>query len=141
MTDKGLRFNSGKLPYHLVSPYATKELVKVLDFGATKYAPRNWERGLKWESECLSSLLRHIEAWRSGEDNDPETGLSHMAHVMCNAMFLMHFISTGTGEDDRQHYTPTKEQQLAWKTASPLAPTPHGAASDISPSNEPTQGN
>lgn len=101
MSNVGLRDNSKKLPYHLVSPYAMEEMVKVLEFGATKYAPRNWEKGLDWEAQCMSSLLRHVADWRKGEDKDQETGLSHLSHILCNAMFLSHFEQTGTGNDDR----------------------------------------
>lgn len=96
----GNRFNEGKRRWALLSWSAMGELVKVLEFGATKYAPFNWAKGLSW-TETSESLMRHLTAWLQGEDRDSETGLSHMAHVMCNAMFLMHFILTGTGTDDR----------------------------------------
>lgn len=96
----GLRFNEGKRKWGLLSWPALAELVKVLEFGAKKYASWNWSNGLSW-SECFESLQRHLTAWYTGEDKDPETGLSHMAHVFCNAMFLMHFIIFRTGTDDR----------------------------------------
>lgn len=96
----GSRFNTGKLRYSLVSVHALKELVKVLEFGAKKYDSWNWSKGLSW-TECYDSLDRHMKAWLGGEDKDPETGLSHVAHAMCNAMFLVHFIITGAGRDDR----------------------------------------
>lgn len=96
----GLRYNVGKLRWGLLSWPAMAETVKVLEFGAKKYAAWNWTKGLSWTG-CFESLQRHLQAWYMGEDKDPETGLSHMAHVACNAMFLMHFILTGTGKDDR----------------------------------------
>lgn len=96
----GLRFNNGKLRWGLMSWPALREVVKVLEFGANKYASWNWTKGLSW-SQCFDSLQRHLLAWYEGEDRDPETGLSHMAHVVCNAMFLMHFILFKTGTDDR----------------------------------------
>lgn len=100
----GLRFNSGKLPYHLLPDDAIQEVVRVLQKGAEKYAERNWQNGLKWDSECASSLQRHLAAWKLGEDNDAESGLPHMAHVATNALFLLHFAINGTGEDDRYAY-------------------------------------
>lgn len=96
----GARYNEGKLRWGLMSWPALREVVRVLEFGAKKYAAWNWTKGLSW-SDCFNSLQRHMLAWYEGEDRDPETGLSHMAHVMCNAMFLMHFILFGTGTDDR----------------------------------------
>lgn len=103
-TDKvlkeGLRYNTGKLRFGLLSIPALWEIVKVLEFGAKKYAAWNWTKGLSW-ADCYNSFQRHANAWYMGEDNDPETGLSHMAHILCNAMFLMHFILFKTGRDDR----------------------------------------
>lgn len=96
----GLRYNEGKRRWGLLSWPALGELVKVLEFGARKYDSWNWSKGLSW-SECFESMQRHATAWYCGEDRDPETGLSHMAHVLCNAMFLVHFILWGTGKDDR----------------------------------------
>lgn len=40
------------------------------------------ERGLE------SALLRHLQAWHNGEKTDPETGLSHLSHVVANAIIL-----------------------------------------------------
>lgn len=97
----GIRENVGKTPYHLISPHAMKLLADVLGYGAGKYAPHNWVKGLKWEEGVVGSLERHLSAWKTGEENDPETGLPHAAHILCNAMFLAHFVATGTGTDDR----------------------------------------
>lgn len=97
---EGARYNKGKTRWGLLSWPALGELVKVLEFGAQKYDSWNWSKGLSW-SECFESLQRHAIAWYQGEDTDPETGLSHMAHVLCNAMFLVHFILFRTGKDDR----------------------------------------
>ena len=87
----GLRFNKGKPPYHLVSPFALEGLAKVLGFGAQKYAARNWEKGFSFE-ETLRSLLSHAYALQRGERIDPESGLPHIDHLGCNWMFLSHFM-------------------------------------------------
>ncbi len=108
---KGLRFNSGKLRYSLVSPVALRMLVEVLEFGAKKYDSHNWAKGMDWEAQTMDSMMRHIQAWRAGEDNDPETGLPHVSHILCNAMFLAHFVGTKTGNDDRYY----KEDSTTWK--------------------------
>lgn len=97
---EGKRYNTGKTKWGLLSWPAVNQLVAVLEFGAKKYDSWNWSKGLSW-SECFESLQRHAIAWYQGEDKDPETGLSHMAHVMCNAMFLTHFVLFGSGRDDR----------------------------------------
>ena len=99
---KGLRYNSGKLRYDLLHPKAVEGCVKVLTAGATKYAPRNWEKGMEW-STVLASMKRHIAAFEAGEDYDPETGLLHIDHVQCNAHFLSAYYKIAPQYDDRNH--------------------------------------
>ena len=40
-------------------------------------------------------------AWFRGERNDPESGLSHLAHAICNLMMLIHYETTYPEGDDR----------------------------------------
>lgn len=61
--------------------------VRVLEFGAEKYARDNWRKGMPI-SELLDSMLRHVAALERGEWIDPESKLSHIGHIQCNAMFL-----------------------------------------------------
>ena len=42
-------------------------------------------------------MCRHIFAWWGGEDKDPETGFSHLAHAACCLLFLMEFQRNGWG--------------------------------------------
>lgn len=98
--EPGLKFDLDKLPIDLVSPYFIEAIAAVLDFGAKKYGARNWEKGMSW-SRVYGALLRHMLAWQRGENDDPETGLSHLWHAGCCIMFLVHFEKTGTGTDDR----------------------------------------
>lgn len=52
-------------------------------------------------TRLLNSAARHLWAYIDGEDLDPETGLSHMAHLMANAAFLIVYRERGLGRDDR----------------------------------------
>jgi hypothetical protein len=72
----------------------------VLAFGAQKYAEHNWRNGFAW-SRPLSAAMRHITAFNAGEDTDPESGLSHLAHAACCIMFLLEFEKTHPHLDDR----------------------------------------
>ena len=95
-TSTGLRYNDGKMRPTLISPHALQGLMAVLEFGARKYAPRNWERGLPGGLEpILDSLLRHVFAMMRGEEVDQESGLPHIDHVLCNAMFYSHLSKVG----------------------------------------------
>lgn len=72
----------------------------VLTFGAKKYAAHNWRKGMAY-SRLISASLRHILAFASGEDLDPETGLSHLYHASCCLMFLSELSITHPQCDDR----------------------------------------
>ncbi len=84
--EKSLRFNKGKLKWSYVDFRSLEPMVRVLEFGVTKYKPMNWKIGLD-KDEIMESLLRHAFAILSGEDIDPESGLPHIGHLQCNAMF------------------------------------------------------
>lgn len=96
----GHKDDRGKEPVDLIDPEFLLEVAATLHFGAEKYAPFNWMKGMRW-SRPLAALFRHLFAWMRGEEQDPETGLSHLAHVAVNVMFLMNFQRNGLGEDDR----------------------------------------
>lgn len=96
----GLKHDDGKLRWDLLPTDSTREIVSVLTMGCKKYGARNWEKGLDY-SRFYAALLRHLSAWWEGEDKDPESGLSHLAHVACNAVFLLTFVIRGVGKDDR----------------------------------------
>jgi|TARA_R110000796_G_C14440734_1_gene422263 hypothetical protein len=96
----GLRYNTGKLKWSLVSWKALAPMVRVLMFGAEKYDDHNWKKGLKY-TEVTESLQRHLNAFIEGEENDPESKLSHVGHILCNAMFLSYMSMYKKDMDDR----------------------------------------
>lgn len=104
LINEGRKDDSGKTPWHLMPPDALNQIAQVLAFGATKYGDRNWERGMNW-SRPFAALMRHMWAWWRGEDRDPETGLSHLAHAGCCILFLLTYQGHATGKDDRPHGT------------------------------------
>lgn len=102
MKNEALRFDNDKIRMDLLPPNAIIELAKVLNFGAKKYAANNWRKGMAW-SRMIGSLKRHLTAIEKGEDYDPETGILHSAHVMCNAAFLTEYYKIYPQGDDRPH--------------------------------------
>lgn len=96
----GRKDDTGKPAYHLIAPEMLEALAVVLEFGARKYEPRNWEKGMSW-SRCFGALMRHMWAWWHGEGVDQETGLSHLWHAACCLMFLLAYEARGVGDDDR----------------------------------------
>lgn len=95
-----MKFDSGKLPVNLLSSEALLQTAAVLKFGADKYHAHNWRDGFAW-SRPLAAAMRHIMAYNDGEDKDPESGLSHLAHAACCIMFLLEFEKTHPELDDR----------------------------------------
>lgn len=64
------------------------ETAKVLTYGAEKYAPNNWQK-VKPPSRYLDAALRHLATYADGEDDDEESGLSHLAHAACCVLFAI----------------------------------------------------
>jgi hypothetical protein len=97
----GKKFDSEKPPMTLISRRAQEEEAKVLAFGAKKYDKWNWSRGIAW-SRVLDAAIRHLIAFADGEDVDPETGLSHLAHARCCTGFLLDYEKEHPELDDRR---------------------------------------
>ena len=67
-----------------------EDCARVFEYGKRKYAEWNWAKGMPW-SVPLACAARHLMAMRKGEENDPESGLPHRGHVMCNVVMLLTF--------------------------------------------------
>jgi hypothetical protein len=110
------KLDQDKVPLQLVPASLLWAVGTILDFGAKKYAPRAWEKGMEW-SRVYGALLRHVTMWFAGfgptRHNfvfghlDAETGKSHLWHAACCIAFLIEYEDTNTGTDDR----PGKEKK------------------------------
>ena len=90
LRQQGHRDDIGKLPIHLIPVEALEMVAEVFRYGAFKYAPRNWEKGMNY-SRMYSSAMRHLLAFWGGEDEDLESGLPHMAHAAWNCLCLLQY--------------------------------------------------
>ena len=73
------------------------------EYGAQKYADRNWEKGLPWQ-QMIDSLKRHLEDFERGKDYDDAedgSGLHQVCMIMASAMMLTTSVIREIGEDDR----------------------------------------
>jgi hypothetical protein len=95
-----VKHDGDKAPMNLLSREALEQTAMVMAFGKEKYAAHNWRKGFAW-SRPLSAAMRHLMAFNDGEDKDPESGLSHLAHAACCIMFLLEFEKTHKQLDDR----------------------------------------
>lgn len=74
-----------------------------LEYGAMKYANRNWEKGLPWQ-QMIDSLKRHIDDFERGHDYDngaDGSNLHQVCMIMASAMMLSASVIRGIGTDDR----------------------------------------
>lgn len=83
-----------------VDPRALLAVGEVAGFGAQKYARYNFAKGYKW-SLSYDAMQRHLQAFWDGQDNDTESGLSHLAHAAWHCLALLSFVARGRGTDDR----------------------------------------
>lgn len=101
MEEKSLRYNIGKPQWSLVDFKSLEPLVRVMEYGANKYAPKNWMIGLNID-QILESLTRHLFALMSGEIIDPESQQEHIGHIMANAMFWKYHYNKQLNEKTRK---------------------------------------
>jgi len=77
------------------------DVAELYGYGASKYKEaRNWERGYDW-SLSYAALQRHANLFWSRENDDPETGLPHLAAVVFHALALMEYRTTHPEFDNR----------------------------------------
>lgn len=89
-TSGAQREKLNSLPYDLIPFFEMSEAyARVAEFGAKKYAPWNWSKGLP-RVQLLGSLLRHTFAYLRGEECDKDSGLLHTDHILWNAVTLAH---------------------------------------------------
>lgn len=95
----------GKRQWDLLPLRALDEVIKVFEYGYQNHPerhPHQWRYGTKF-SRYWSAAVRHIFAWWKGEALDQESGLSHLAHAVCDLLILME-MSVLTRFDDRQNW-------------------------------------
>ena len=108
------RYNEGKLEISLVPTELIEGVARVMTYGKEKYTVRddlgkvissgadNWRSGLPW-MDVLSSMERHILAFKKGEDRDLESTLLHLEHAGANLAFLLNYYKTHPELDNRPH--------------------------------------
>ncbi len=92
----GAKDDAGKMQWNLLmngAGLALQEIVKVLMWGAKKYAPNAWQQVPGAYDRYKDALYRHLHSieQRGMLSRDDETGLLEWAHVGCNVVFLIWF--------------------------------------------------
>jgi hypothetical protein len=94
-------FGVKKPSAQFIPPVAIIEESVVMALGAAKYGAFNWQDDPVDATTYYSAAIRHLLQWFSGEDTDPESGASHLAHVRACMGILLDAKAAGTLIDDR----------------------------------------
>ena len=91
---KGMKYDSGKLLFRPLMgglAVALTAVAAVLSYGAQKYKVDSWQTVPEGRERYEDAYYRHQMARQMGEVYDDESGLPHMAHELCNLMFMFWF--------------------------------------------------
>lgn len=102
-----------------VSPVAMLEEGIIMQDGADKYGPFNWQDTPIQASIYYDAMMRHLLAWFCGEDVDPgsKSGGLHLAAVRASAGILIDAFATGKIIDDRPKKAASASQMIAQRVA------------------------
>ena len=96
----GQKHDTGKPPITLLDRDFLEGTAQVMRFGAEKYGRHNWCKGIS-HTRLADAAMRHLIAWASGEDIDPESGLPHIDHASASLNMLRGNQRLHPGLDDR----------------------------------------
>lgn len=102
-----------KAPLHLLPPVALEQIAWAHKAGSDIYGPFNWRTQPIQMTTYVAALLRHTLAWAGGEDIDPKSGLSHLAHIGANVNLLLDAAHCGTLVDDRPKMPVKRADRMA----------------------------
>lgn len=85
--EPGAKLDDGKLLAGILQQFALAitEIMKVATFGARKYSRGGWQHVTNGRERYSDAMMRHYLK-ESLEPNDPDSGLSHEAHLAWNAL-------------------------------------------------------
>ena len=85
----GEKHDTGKPRWSLLPRGSIAAILRVLEYGARKYAEGGWAHVPDARRRYYDAAQRHLETWWGGEETDPESGEPHLAHAACCLLFLL----------------------------------------------------
>lgn len=98
---QGKKFDSGKPDLSLIPLIAQEQEAYAFMLGEKKYGRYNYCAGLD-SHRLIAAALRHISQWQNGEEQDSESGYSHLGHARACLAMLLHCQQLGTLKDTRR---------------------------------------
>ena len=90
-----------KAPMSTVSAAVLMEVGVAMLEGASKYGRHNYRAAGVRASVYYDALMRHAMAWWEGEDNDPDSGMSHITKAIATLVVLRDAMIQDKFTDDR----------------------------------------
>lgn len=98
--EQGTKYDQGKPDLTIVPVEAIESMARAFMYGAKKYSRGNFKKGLE-VNRTLAAALRHIYAFSSGENLDPESGESHLSHALAALAMTVYNLKHNPQMDDR----------------------------------------
>jgi hypothetical protein len=86
---------------HLIPRVSLEAQAGALELGRKKYGFFNWRENQVSTNTYISAMFRHLAAYKESEDLDPESGISHLGHIMASCAIILDAAKCGTLVDDR----------------------------------------
>lgn len=83
----GVKYDGNKPRWSLLPTGILWAAVAVMEHGAKKYSLNNWMHVPNGVERYTDAAARHLAALECGEDTDDDSGLSHVGHYLCSAIF------------------------------------------------------
>lgn len=98
---EGVKYDVGKIRWDLMPYGPLEEVAKLYTFGAVKYEPWNWRKGIAY-SRCFAALTRHLfDWWWNKKSKDDESGCHPLAAVVFYCLNFMQYEMDQRKCDDR----------------------------------------
>lgn len=98
--EEGKKNDTGKPPISLIPREFIEDTALAFQYGAGKYGRHNFRKGIEI-SRTLDAAMRHLMAFTDGEDIDPESGQSHLAHAAASIAMTVYNYKNHPKLDDR----------------------------------------
>ena len=87
--------------FSVIPTAALLHLGEVMKLGADKYGPFNWRETPVPAETYVDAMGRHMLSWQDGENLDPESQKSHLAHVMACCAIIIDAMENNMLDDNR----------------------------------------
>lgn len=101
--NNGKKHDQEKLQWDILLEMNALEVVaEVLQYGAKKYALRNYQNVKGWRWRYINAAFRHIFAYMRGEKIDNESGFHHIGHAIASLLMLLDNEINGMPDGDQR---------------------------------------